>query len=143
MTVVQLNKDETQFLHEELFQERSYLKHGIVLEKGACVFDVGANIGLFSLFVARECEAARIYAFEPLAPIYWCSRATLSCMDCKRSCLSAAWPSVRAAIRSPTTHTCHSFLVVSRNWWRSEKWSKHSLRRPEEWARSRTGRGNA
>jgi amino acid adenylation domain-containing protein/FkbM family methyltransferase len=70
MTVVQLNKNETDFLYEELFQERFYLKHGIVLEKGARVFDVGANIGLFSLFVARECEDARIYAFEPLAPIY-------------------------------------------------------------------------
>ena len=34
----------------------------------AVVFDIGANIGLFSLFVLSRCAKPKIYAFEP-API--------------------------------------------------------------------------
>src|SRR6185369_9863932 len=78
MSVVHLNKNETDFLYEELFKDRSYLKHGIVLDDGACVFDVGANIGLFSLFVGRECKGARIYAFEPIPPVFATLQANAS-----------------------------------------------------------------
>jgi len=31
-----------------------------------CVFDVGANIGMFTMFVSQRCPGARIYAFEPI-----------------------------------------------------------------------------
>jgi len=78
MSVVHLNKNETDFLYDELFKDRSYLKHGIVLDDGACVFDVGANIGLFSLFVGRECKGARIYAFEPIPPVFATLQANAS-----------------------------------------------------------------
>ena len=78
MSVVHLNKNETDFLYEELFKDRSYLKHGIVLDEGACVFDVGANIGLFSLFVGRECKGAKIYAFEPIPPVFATLQANAS-----------------------------------------------------------------
>src|SRR5207253_3086129 len=36
----------------------------------ACVFDVGANIGMFILFVSHHVPEARIYAFEPLRPLF-------------------------------------------------------------------------
>ena len=48
---------------------QSYLKHGIVLTDGSCVFDVGANIGLFTLFVQQRYPNAQVYAFEPIPPI--------------------------------------------------------------------------
>lgn len=70
MTVAHLNKSETEFVYEEIFSQRHYVKHGITLHKDACVFDVGANIGLFSLFIAQECPNATLYAFEPLPPIF-------------------------------------------------------------------------
>ncbi|MCU0288952.1 MAG: amino acid adenylation domain-containing protein, partial [Acidobacteria bacterium] len=70
MPVFFLNRGETDFMYREIFAERSYLQHGIVLEDDACIFDVGANIGLFSLFVNSECRNAQIYAFEPLPPIF-------------------------------------------------------------------------
>jgi amino acid adenylation domain-containing protein/FkbM family methyltransferase len=70
MTVMHLNRGETKFLYNEIFAERSYLKHGIKLKAGACVFDVGANIGLFSLFVSEVCPQARLYCFEPMPPVF-------------------------------------------------------------------------
>jgi FkbM family methyltransferase len=68
--IAHLNSNETDNLYQEIFTDRIYLKHGIHLPAGACVFDVGANIGLFSLFVTQQCPEARIYAFEPLAPVH-------------------------------------------------------------------------
>jgi amino acid adenylation domain-containing protein/FkbM family methyltransferase len=70
MAIVNHNTAETNYVYQEIFEDLNYLKHGIKLKKGACVFDVGANIGLFTLFVNRHCEGARIYAFEPLGPIF-------------------------------------------------------------------------
>jgi FkbM family methyltransferase len=66
MSLYHLNKHETDFLYKEIFTERSYLRHGITLGSDACVFDIGANIGLFSLFIKTECAGAHIYAFEPI-----------------------------------------------------------------------------
>jgi amino acid adenylation domain-containing protein/FkbM family methyltransferase len=70
MNVIHINRGETNFLYKEIFTEQSYLKHGIKLKAGACVFDVGANIGMFSLFVNEKCRDARLYCFEPLPPAF-------------------------------------------------------------------------
>jgi FkbM family methyltransferase len=70
MAIVQQNKNETDYLYQEIFENQTYLKHGIRLPEGACVFDVGANIGLFTLFVSQHCQRPRIYAFEPIPPIF-------------------------------------------------------------------------
>ncbi|HJT26682.1 MAG TPA: amino acid adenylation domain-containing protein, partial [Pyrinomonadaceae bacterium] len=75
MTIVHHNKNEANYLYHEIFEEQAYFDHGIQLTPGACVFDVGANIGLFSLFVAHMCEGARIYAFEPIPQIFKVLRA--------------------------------------------------------------------
>ena len=47
-----------------------YLEHGISLGDDAVVFDVGANIGVFSVVLARMRPGIRIHAFEPVPPIY-------------------------------------------------------------------------
>lgn len=70
MTIFYLNKNERDFMYREIFQDRSYMKHGIQLEEGGCIFDVGANIGMFSLFVNQICKNAKIYTFEPIPPIF-------------------------------------------------------------------------
>ena len=41
-----------------------YLRHGITIQPGDCVVDVGANIGLFALEAARR--GADVHAFEPM-----------------------------------------------------------------------------
>ena len=69
MSVYHLNQHETDFLYKEIFVERIYLKHGITLGSSACIVDVGANIGLFSLFIKSECVDACIHAFEPIPEI--------------------------------------------------------------------------
>ena len=75
LTIMAHNKNEADYLYQEIFEEQAYFAHGIRLERGACVFDVGANIGLFSLFVGHICEEARIYAFEPIPPVFKVLRA--------------------------------------------------------------------
>jgi natural product biosynthesis luciferase-like monooxygenase protein/FkbM family methyltransferase len=51
--------------YQEIFDDEIYLRHGVSLPDGACVLDVGANIGFFSLFVHQRSKGARVFAFEP------------------------------------------------------------------------------
>jgi amino acid adenylation domain-containing protein/FkbM family methyltransferase len=69
-TIFHQNKNETDYLYKEIFDEQTYLQRGIGLEDGDCVFDVGANIGMFTLFVGRSYPNCLIYAFEPVPPIF-------------------------------------------------------------------------
>ena len=70
MPVFYQNRGETDFMYREIFEERSYLRHGITLPEGSCIFDIGANIGIFSLFANNVCRDAVIYSFEPVPPLY-------------------------------------------------------------------------
>jgi FkbM family methyltransferase len=65
MAVAQLNAHETDYLYEEIFTRQVYLRHGVTLRDGDCIFDVGANIGLFTLFAHQVCRCPSVYAFEP------------------------------------------------------------------------------
>ncbi|MEV5880298.1 FkbM family methyltransferase [Streptomyces sp. NPDC052101] len=69
MRVAGLNRSETEFLHREIFTDNAYFRHGITLPAGAVVVDVGANIGMFTLCVARRSPGARIIAVEPVAEL--------------------------------------------------------------------------
>jgi 31-O-methyltransferase len=75
LKVLSLNPDETRFVYREVFEERCYLQHGIELHDGDCVFDVGANIGLSSIFFHRECKDIRVFAFEPSPAAFECLKA--------------------------------------------------------------------
>jgi amino acid adenylation domain-containing protein/non-ribosomal peptide synthase protein (TIGR01720 family)/FkbM family methyltransferase len=70
LRVAHQNQNETEYLYREIFQNRCYALHGVTLPPDACVFDVGANIGMFTLFVHQECVNPRVWAFEPLPAIY-------------------------------------------------------------------------
>jgi amino acid adenylation domain-containing protein/FkbM family methyltransferase len=69
MSIVQQNKSETDYQYEEIFAQESYLRHGVRLAPEMCVFDVGANIGMFTMYVSQRCPEARIHAFEPIAEV--------------------------------------------------------------------------
>ncbi|HEY6802396.1 MAG TPA: amino acid adenylation domain-containing protein, partial [Pyrinomonadaceae bacterium] len=69
LSVAHHNRNETEYLYHEIFEKQSYVRHGVTLPGARCVFDVGANIGMFTLFAAQHAPQARIYAFEPLAPL--------------------------------------------------------------------------
>jgi 31-O-methyltransferase len=77
LEVFSLNADETRFVHGEVFVARCYLQHGIELRDGDCVFDVGANIGMASIFFSKERRNVRIFAFEPGPAAYECLKANL------------------------------------------------------------------
>lgn len=69
MAVAHLNANETRFLYDEIFRHRTYLRHGLRLPKDARIFDVGANIGIFSLWALRVAPTARVFAFEPVPSV--------------------------------------------------------------------------
>lgn len=63
-----LHKVEAKFLASEM---PLYFQHGINVRAGDIVFDVGANIGLFSLWVYDHYGPdVEIYAFEPVPAIF-------------------------------------------------------------------------
>jgi FkbH-like protein/FkbM family methyltransferase len=65
LDVAHLNRYETDYLYQEIFEDQCYMRHGIRLPDDATVIDVGANIGLFSLFVRSRCPQATVFSFEP------------------------------------------------------------------------------
>lgn len=65
LEVAHLNRHETEYVFKEIFEDQCYLRHGIYLAADATVIDIGANIGLFSLFVRSRCPQASVYAYEP------------------------------------------------------------------------------
>jgi hypothetical protein len=67
LAVYSLIHAETQFVFWEIFQRRCYAFDGwIQLLDGDTVLDVGAHIGLFSLWANMEADLAAVYAYEPM-----------------------------------------------------------------------------
>lgn len=70
LSIYHNNDYETDYVYQEIFVENIYLQHGITLNENATVFDVGANIGIFSLFLKQHYSSVEIHAFEPSQDIY-------------------------------------------------------------------------
>lgn len=62
---IAFNKSELEFLYEEIFQSKTYL-YNISINDGDIIFDVGANIGMSSIFFAKQADDLKIYSFEPI-----------------------------------------------------------------------------
>jgi FkbM family methyltransferase len=69
MEIRYLDRREAEFIYQEIFCAEKYLAHGLCLPDHAVVVDVGANIGLFSLYVKQRVPGARVFALEPVAEI--------------------------------------------------------------------------
>jgi FkbM family methyltransferase len=69
LRVAGVNRGETDFLHREIFIDDAYFPVGFALPPGAVVIDAGANVGMFTLRVARHSPGARILAVEPIAEL--------------------------------------------------------------------------
>jgi FkbM family methyltransferase len=76
--VAHLNKNETDYIYNEIFVLQAYLRHGISIKPGDCIVDAGGNIGLFSLFASRLAPGVRVHAFEPNPAAFACLQANLS-----------------------------------------------------------------
>lgn len=68
MRVSCLQKHEVRLVNREI---ETYFLHGFHVSPGDTIFDVGANIGLFSLAACVRCNyRLRAFAFEPVRAIY-------------------------------------------------------------------------
>lgn len=65
-TLFASTKSELKLIYDEIVEDNSYLRNGIYIPEGGCVLDVGANVGLFSIYINAIFENLNIYAFEPL-----------------------------------------------------------------------------
>lgn len=70
MEIAYQSRVELGHFYEDIFEKQIYLQHGITLNDGDCVFDVGANIGLFTLFVSTTFRDMTVYSFEPAPPLF-------------------------------------------------------------------------
>ena len=85
MVIRHLNKAETDHFYKDIFEDNVYYKHGIKINKGDIVFDVGANIGLFTLFAHDKCKDATIYSFEPAPPLFEILKTNVSSFGVKNT----------------------------------------------------------
>lgn len=53
-------------VYKEVFVDQIYRRHGIEIEDGDVVLDVGANVGLFSIWLSGFLSRAEIHTFEPV-----------------------------------------------------------------------------
>lgn len=70
LSVRHFNPVETDHFYRDIFESKVYHRNGITFDDGAVVFDIGANIGLFSLYASRQCRSPLIHAFEPAPPVF-------------------------------------------------------------------------
>jgi FkbM family methyltransferase len=61
---------ETKHFYEDIFVNKNYAKNGIHVSERGVIFDVGANIGLFTLFAHLTWPSASIFSFEPAFPLF-------------------------------------------------------------------------
>lgn len=82
MKIFCLRKDEVKLIYKEV---QAYVKNGIELHEGDVVFDVGANIGLFTLWVYQLCNKnIKVYAFEPIPEIFDVLKANVQRFDAEK-----------------------------------------------------------
>jgi phthiocerol/phenolphthiocerol synthesis type-I polyketide synthase E len=73
-----ISETESDFIFDEIFVRRVYVQNGVTVTDGSTIVDVGANIGLFSLFFAHEAKHLKILCVEPLPPIFCVLRRNLA-----------------------------------------------------------------
>jgi len=89
LSVHHLNVHETLAIYQKIFEEEVYMQEGVMLEDGCCVLDIGANIGLFTLYLYDRFPHARVYAAEPVPPIFERLKTNIELYDLRSATL---WP---------------------------------------------------
>src|ERR1700686_2724719 len=65
LTVFGLNLNYTLTVYHDIFDDDCYRLHGVTIKDGDYILDIGANTGLFILFLNQIGVNVRVYAFEP------------------------------------------------------------------------------
>ncbi|MFD0000459.1 amino acid adenylation domain-containing protein, partial [Nocardia sp. NPDC127526] len=66
MPVVGRNRSNIEFLYEEIFEQAEYCHGGVTIPPAGCIVDIGAHVGMFSMYAKRTSPDIRIYAVEPM-----------------------------------------------------------------------------
>ncbi|WP_220634946.1 amino acid adenylation domain-containing protein [Georgfuchsia toluolica] len=85
--VAHLNRNETDYIYNEIFVLQAYLRHGITIEDGDCIVDAGANIGLFTVFASRLARNLKVISFEPNPAAFACLKANAMVWGSSVKCL--------------------------------------------------------
>jgi len=64
LAVIDPHERDTEYIYDEIFQQRIYDHANFRVAANATILDVGANIGLYSIWAAREYKPAAIFAYE-------------------------------------------------------------------------------
>ncbi|MGB0521657.1 MAG: amino acid adenylation domain-containing protein [Flammeovirgaceae bacterium] len=70
LAITHLNRNETDYIYKEIFELQAYIRHGIEIKEGSVIFDVGSNIGLFTLFAHHLAKNVQFYNFEPNPTVF-------------------------------------------------------------------------
>ena len=68
--IYHLNTHETNLTFQEIFIEDVYFKHNLNLPQNSYIFDIGANIGLFSIQAKIKYPKSYVFSFEPSPELY-------------------------------------------------------------------------
>jgi len=77
-TIAHLNQYETAYLYREIFVDLTYRRHGVGVLDNDTVIDIGANIGMFSLFSTDQAKDVRVIAIEPSPSVLPMLKANLA-----------------------------------------------------------------
>jgi amino acid adenylation domain-containing protein/FkbM family methyltransferase len=84
--VAHLNRNETDYIYNEIFVLQAYLRHGITINDGDVIVDAGANIGLFTVFTSRIAANLKVLAFEPNPATFACLSANARAYGAEVTC---------------------------------------------------------
>ena len=65
-----VDRRDAKYLFRQIFDLNAYGGHGVQLSAGDVIVDVGANIGMFLLYVTQRLESMTYYAMEPIPAIF-------------------------------------------------------------------------
>ncbi len=72
-----LDKMTADYVVNEIFNDNVYLQHGISIQDGDVIFDIGANMGIASLYFAQQAKKLQIFTFEPVPAIFEVLKANM------------------------------------------------------------------
>jgi len=75
--IFSLDKKTTMDVYKEIYEENIYLRSAIQVQPSCVVLDIGANVGLFSMYISEKVPDLKIYAFEPIPQIFEALQANL------------------------------------------------------------------
>ena len=129
---------ELDLLLHEIFDSQPYTRHGVVLSDGMCVVDLGANLGLFSLWCTLQARELRIVACEPIPPLAELARRNLAGASASRVTLLACGLGDSQATREvsyyPRATACSTLYAAATEEQMPELYSGTEIRLADLWS---------